>query len=324
MLGKVLENLPHSKDKNLLVGFNHADDAGVYKISEDMALIQTVDFFTPIVDDPYIYGQISAANSLSDVYAMGGRPLTAMNVVAYSPDIFPPDVLVNILRGGHDKVQEAGAVTVGGHTATDDELKYGLAVTGLCHPDKIITNDAARPGDILVLTKPLGTGIITTALKAGRDLGDLTEPVCSIMAELNKEASEAMQVVGVNACTDITGFGLLGHAYELARASGVGLRLNSRGIPHFVEAVGLIRENYIPGGTRANGVFLEELVAFDAQIPEELKTIMFDAQTSGGLLISVSKNKLDRLLEELKRRKVETRAVIGEVSANHPGKIKVY
>lgn len=313
MLGKVIQHLPHPLDPNLLVGFNTADDAGVYKISEEIALIQTVDFFTPIVDDPYTFGQISAANSLSDVYAMGGKPLTALNVVAFSNNIFPPQVLVEILKGGFDKVREAGAVIVGGHTITDDELKYGLAVTGLAHPDKVVKNSTARPGDFLVLTKPLGTGIITTALKAAKDLGELINRVCQVMATLNDKASAVMQEVGVNACTDISGFGLLGHAWEMAQASAVNLRLEGSKVPIFEEALALASEGFIPGGTRSNKAFLEEMVKMDKPFSEELMAIFYDAQTSGGLLIAVAPEKLDRLISALIERGVETAVCIGKV-----------
>ena len=323
MLGNILEHLPKSNNENLLVGHNTADDAGVYKISDEIALIQTVDFFTPIVDDPYTYGQIAAANSLSDVYAMGGQPLTAMNVVGFSTSIFPPEVLIEILKGGGDKVIEAGAITVGGHTTTDDELKYGLAVTGTVHPDKVVRNSTALPGDKLVLTKPIGTGIITTALKAGEDLGTLSDEVCRVMAILNKSASEAMQLVGVNACTDITGFGLLGHAHEMAVGSCVGLKIDGTEIPIFTQALNLIKKGFVPGGTRSNQAFTEDDVIVEGNYSEEHITLFFDAQTSGGLLIAVPADRLDLLLSELKKQKVETIAVIGEVTDSHPGKIKI-
>ncbi len=270
-----------------------------------------------------MYGQISAANSLSDVYAMGGQPLTAMNVVAYSPGIFPPDVLLQILQGGYDKVLEAGAITVGGHTATDDELKYGLSVTGICHPDNVITNAGAKPGDRLVLTKPIGTGIITTALKAGKDLGQLTSRIIDVMATLNKAAGEAMQETGVHACTDITGFGLLGHTFEVAAASKAGIRMYASEVPVFAEAFSLIKDGYVPGGTNANQMFLEDKVRFDPSVAKEMQLLMCDAQTSGGLLIAVAADRCDHLLAALSERKVSTLAVIGEVVSAHPGFIEV-
>ena len=324
MLGNVLKELPVSADKNLLVGLNTADDAGVYKLTDEIALIQTVDFFTPIVDDPYTYGQIAAANSLSDVYAMGGRPLTALNVVAFSTIIFPNEVLVDILKGGGDKVTEAGAVTVGGHTITDDELKYGLSVSGIVHPDKIVRNSTAKPGDKLILTKPIGTGIITTALKSGKELGELYDRVCLVMMTLNDKASLAMQTIGVNACTDITGFGLMGHAMEMAKGSAVGIELIGQAVPIFEEALALIKEGFVPGGTRSNRVYLEENVTIEGSYSDELITLLHDAQTSGGLLISVAENKLDALIAELKKLGVETTTVIGEVTKSHPGKISIF
>jgi selenide, water dikinase len=323
VLGNVLKDLPVAKDENLLVGHNTADDAGVYKLTDELALIQTVDFFTPIVDDPYTYGQIAAANALSDVYAMGGKPLTALNVVAFSSSIFPDSVLVDILKGGADKVLEAGAVTVGGHTITDDELKYGLAVSGIVHPDKIVKNSTAKPGDKLILTKPIGTGIVTTALKAGKNLGELYDRVCIAMMTLNKNACEAMQSAGVNACTDITGFGLMGHAMEMAKGSDAGIRIYGKTVPVFEEALNLVKEGFVPGGTRSNQAFLENDVLIDGSFSDEWITLLYDAQTSGGLLISVASEKLDMLMYELNKGKVETIAVIGEVTKQHPGKITI-
>lgn len=323
MLGNVLRELSVPVDKNLLVGYNTADDAGVYKLTDDIALIQTVDFFTPIVDDPYTYGQIAAANSLSDVYAMGGKPLTVLNVVAFSTNIFPNEVLAEILKGGADKVLEAGAVTVGGHTISDDELKYGLSVSGIVHPDKVVKNSTAKPGDKLVLTKPIGTGIITTALKSGIKLGELYDRVCQVMITLNDQASIAMQTVGVNACTDITGFGLMGHAMEVAKGSNVGMEINGKSIPIFEEALALIRDGHIPGGTRSNELYSKIDVDIIDNYPDEQITLFHDAQTSGGLLISVAENKLDALIAELKKRYVETIAVIGTVTKSHPGKIHI-
>jgi len=322
-LGEVLKQLPQPHDPNLLVGINTADDAGVYKLTDEIALIQTVDFFTPIVDDPYDFGRISAANSLSDVYAMGGKPLTALNIVGFHQKFFSNNVLVQILKGGFDKVSEAGALIVGGHTIMDEELKYGLSVTGLIHPDKVVTNAGARPGDKLVLTKPLGTGIISTALKAGKDLGDLLTRAVAMMATLNKSASEAMQEVGVNACTDVTGFGLLGHGYEMALASQVGFRIWASAVPIFEEAIELVNEGYVPGGTSNNRYYLNDKVALRDGIDWSQATLLFDAQTSGGLLISVPGEKLDQLLEQLHQRQVPIIAVIGEVTDRHPGIIEV-
>lgn len=322
-LGDILQQLPQPNDPRLLVGINTADDAGVYQLSDEIALIQTVDFFTPIVDDPYDFGRISAANSLSDVYAMGGRPLTALNIVGFHQKYFSNDVLVKILKGGYDKVSEAGAVIVGGHTIMDEELKYGLAVTGIIHPAKVVTNAGARPGDRLVLTKPLGTGIISTALKAGQNLGDLLTRAVEAMATLNRAASEAMQAVGVHACTDITGFGLMGHGYEMAVASGVGFKIWYQAVPIFEEAIQLVNDGFVPGGTSNNRYFLNQKVIIPDSLDWARSTLLFDAQTSGGLLISVAQEKLDRLLEKLEQNNVSTIAVIGEVIEQHPGVIEI-
>lgn len=322
-LGDILGQLPQPNDPRLLVGINTADDAGVYQLSEEIALIQTVDFFTPIVDDPYDFGRISAANSLSDVYAMGGKPLTALNIVGFHQKYFSNDVLVQILKGGYDKVSEAGAVIVGGHTIMDEELKYGLAVTGIIHPAKVVTNAGARPGDRLVLTKPLGTGIISTALKAGQELGDLLTRAVEVMATLNRAASEAMQTVGVHACTDITGFGLMGHGYEMAVASRVGFKIWYQAVPIFQEAIQLVNDGFVPGGTSNNRYFLNQKVIMPDSLDWARSTLLFDAQTSGGLLISVAQAKLDRLLEQLDENNVSTIAVIGEVIEQHPGVIEI-
>ncbi len=302
-----------------MVGINTADDAGVYKLTEEIALIQTVDFFTPIVDDPYIYGQIAAANSLSDVYAMGGRPVTALNIVGFHQKYFSLDILQQILTGGFDKAKEAGTVIVGGHTVQDEELKYGLSVTGTIHPDKVVTNAGAQPGDNLILTKPIGTGIISTALKADQDLGELSFYVNNVMATLNNVASEVMQEVGVHACTDITGFGLMGHGYEMAAGSGACLKIQVSKVPFLEKTVYLVNKGFVPGGTNNNRYYLKDKVIVKDTISYELSTLLFDAQTSGGLLISVAEEKTDHLTAEMKRRGLETVAVIGEVVSGKPG-----
>lgn len=323
-LDGILKKLPQVKDEKLLVGLNTADDAGVYKLTEEIALIQTVDFFTPIVDDPYIYGQIAAANSLSDVYAMGGKPLTAMNIVGFPQKFFSNDVLIDILRGGFDKAHEAGTLVVGGHTIMDDELKYGMSVTGIVHPSKIVTNAGARPGDIVFLTKPLGTGIISTALKAGKELGALQIKAIKVMTTLNKNAAEVMQEIGIHACTDITGFGLLGHSYELARASQVGLKIQASAVPIFEEAIQLIKEGFVPGGTSNNRFFLENKVHIADSISWEKSTLLFDAQTSGGLLMIVPASKAAKLEHALLTAGVFPVAQIGEVVAEHPAQVEIY
>lgn len=307
----------------MLVGINNADDAGVYKLTDDIALIQTVDIFTPVVDDPYMYGQIVAANAMSDVYAMGGKPLTALNVVGFHKKILPMEVLVTILKGGFDKASEAGAAIVGGHTIMDEELKYGMSVTGIVHPDRIVTNAGARAGDRLVLTKPLGTGIISTALKAGEDLGALTDRVQRVMAALNRTASEVMQEIGVHACTDITGFGLLGHGWEMAAASKVGFKIYASQVPIFEEAIPLAASGMVPGGTHTNRQFLEDKVTLPKEMSWERSMLLFDAQTSGGLFISVAKEKTEALVARLLEEGLEVAALVGEVVEDHPARVEV-
>lgn len=300
-----------------------ADDAGVYQLTEDIALIQTVDFFTPIVDDPYTFGQIAAANALSDIYAMGGKPLTVMNIVGFPPDKLSLSVLGDILRGGADKVREAGAVVVGGHSVQDPEPKYGLSVTGIIHPKKVRANSTAKDGDRLVLTKPLGIGIITTAIKAGVASQEAIDQAVLAMTTLNKDAAEVMQEIGVNACTDITGFGLLGHALEMAKGSGVGLRLFADCIPVIEEAWEYADLGAIPAGTRANLEHVSGQVVFHPKITTGQRLMFADAITSGGLLISVPAEKTEVLVEALNKRKVLAAAVIGEVLEKPAGKIFV-
>lgn len=289
---------------DLLVGWETSDDAGVIRIREDLALIQTVDFFTPIVDEPRAFGRIAAANALSDVYAMGGRPLTAMNLVCFPRDKLPKEVLRDILIGGIEAVHEAGALLVGGHSVNDSELKYGLSVTGVVHPQHIVTNRGARPGDRLILTKPLGTGILSTAIK-GRLLGtEAEQEVIKWMAALNREASEAMQEVGVSACTDITGFGLLGHALELAAASGVEIQLWASRVPLLPQVMDMARMGMVPGGSFANRRYCERSVITEDGVDPLLVDCLADAQTSGGLLIAVPEARAEALHQALERRGV--------------------
>jgi selenide,water dikinase len=301
----------------VLVGIETLDDAGVYRLGPELALIQTVDFFTPVVDDPYLFGQIAAANALSDVYAMGGDPLTAMNIVCFPTRSGDPEVLAAILRGGLDKLKEAGAVLLGGHSVEDAEPKYGLAVTGVCHPARVITNAGARPGDLLVLTKPLGTGVITTALKAECAPPEAFRAAAEAMTALNRDASLAMREVGVHACTDITGFGLLGHALEMARAGGVALRFAAGAVPLLPGARDLAAQGFVPGGTYANRQYLAGHVTFDPAVPEELQMLLYDPQTSGGLLMAVAPERLAALLNALRRRNVAA-AVVGRVEEGEP------
>lgn len=284
----------------MLVGFNTADDAGIYQLSETQALVQTVDFFPPIVDDPYMFGQIAAANALSDVYAMGGVPLTALNIVGFPLGELPPEVLTEILRGGNDKVLEAGAVVVGGHSIKDKELKFGVAVTGMIDPRRIISNSGARVGDVLFLTKALGTGVITTAIK--RDAIDATFADIAIlqMATLNKSASEAMIAADASAATDITGYGLLGHAREMAEGSKVTLHFWASKLPILPDALRLSGLGMNPGGANDNRQFLEGKVQLQGQIDPNLTALMYDPQTSGGLLIAVAETSAIQLTQALK------------------------
>jgi len=321
-LAAALEKLPKRTDPRVLVGFNTADDAGVIRLNDELALVQTVDFFTPIVDDPYTFGQIAAANALSDVYAMGGQPFSALNIVGFPQDILPMEVLAAILTGGEEKAAEAGVPVLGGHTVRDPELKYGMAVTGLIHPGHILTNAGARPGDVLVLTKPIGTGTITTALKAGQGNPEMEAEVCRVMATLNRAAAEVCQRIGVNAVTDITGFGLLGHALEMAEASAAGLVLRSDAVPLFAAAVATTARGFIPGGTRANLLYVQARVAFLERISPEQRLLLCDPQTSGGLLIAVAEEKAFELVHVGREEGVKM-AVIGEVTGDHPGRIEV-
>jgi len=293
-----------------------ADDAGVYKLTDDLAIVQTVDFFTPIVDDPYTFGQIAVANALSDVYAMGGKPLTALNIVCFPSKTLDISVLRDILRGGIDKMREAGVVLVGGHSVDDPELKYGLSVTGTVHPNRVLTKGGARPGDKLLLTKPIGTGIISTAVKGGMASDQVIKAVAQSMAALNKTASEVMLQVGVNACTDITGFGLLGHACEMIQDSHIGLRIHSASVPIFPETIEFARMGMIPGGTYRNKEFRSKMVD-SAGIADVMLDILFDPQTSGGLFVSVSADKASLLLARLKEAGVIDAAIVGEV-VSHP------
>jgi len=300
-------------DPNLIVGMERAEDAGVYKLSDDLAIIQTVDFFTPIVDDPYMFGQIAAANALSDVYAMGGKPLTAMNIVCFPIKTMDISILREILKGGLDKMKEAGVTLVGGHSVEDPELKYGLSVTGTIHPSKVLTNVGAKAGDRLILTKPLGTGIINTAIKGGMATEDSIEMVTRYMASLNKKASEVMQEIGANACTDVTGFGLLGHAFEMIEGTGKRIVINASDVPILPEAVNFAKMGMVPGGTYRNREFRINQVDIDSALSPYLIDILFDPQTSGGLLIAVSGKKAQEMVKRLRKEGIEDAAIIGKV-----------
>jgi selenide,water dikinase len=290
-LARALAPLPKKTDPRLLVGHETFDDAGVFLIADDIALVQTLDFFAPIVDDPYVFGQIAAANALSDVYAMGGQPLTAMNIVGFPSDKLPTEILTDILRGGLDKVHEAGAHVVGGHSIIDEELKYGLSVTGRAHPKFLLTNAAAVAGDRIVLTKPIGSGILSTAIKRGELTPEAQRPVLDAMRALNGAASRAALALGLRCATDVTGFGLLGHASHIARASNVTLRIHVADVPLFPGTTDALRRGAKPGGTERNLEYLEPLVDWGSA-DAEARAILADPQTSGGLLLSVPRDKV--------------------------------
>ena len=308
----MLRQLPAVSDPDLLVGIGTSDDAAVYRMNDDVALVQTVDFFPPIVDDPYIFGEVAAANALSDVYAMGGTPMLALNIVAF-PASLPKDILARILQGGAAKTREAGVLIVGGHTVDDAEPKYGLAVTGTVRPGAQVTNAGAQPGDALILTKPIGSGVITTAGKQQAVDQPVLDGAVAVMSTLNDAASEAMIRVGVNACVDVTGFGLVGHLREMAEASGVGARVSVGRVPVLDGVRDLLDSGVAPGGTRRNLESTLGAVAWDSSLTEEERLLMCDAQTSGGLLISVTGERAGELLGELKAAGVETRAVVGSI-----------
>jgi selenide,water dikinase len=322
-LDRALCGLEFPTDSNVLVGLDRADDAGVYKVTDDLAIIQTVDFFTPIVDDPYGFGQISASNALSDVYAMGGVPKTAMNLVAFPIKDMDMSVLRQILKGGLDKMREAEVVLVGGHSVEDKELKYGLSVTGFIHPDRILTKKGLKTGDRLILTKPLGTGIINTAIKGGLASREIINTVTRLMATLNRDAAEMMKHYPVHACTDITGFGLLGHLAEMIIDTKFSVRLTSKTIPIIPETLNYAGMGLIPAGTYNNRKFRECMVDFTPSVDRLLQDILFDPQTSGGLLMGVDRESADELLDKLNEKGLANAAIIGEVLAEPKERILV-
>ena len=300
-----------------------AEDAGVFKITPTLALVQTVDFFTPIVDDPFDFGRIAVANALSDVYAMGGRPITALNVVCFPRSTMDLSVLRKVLEGGLSMLHEAGVILLGGHTVDDPELKYGLAVTGVIHPAKVVHSNTARPGDVLILTKPIGTGIISTAIKKGVASKSAISSIVKSMTTLNRAASDAMLEVGVHACKDVTGFGLLGHACEMIDGTQVGMEIHSASIPLFPRALEYYKKGYVPGGLYRNRDFRKNMVDFNKKVPLYLQDLLFDPQTSGGLLIALSKAKAPRLLSKLHSHALSAAAPIGRVVADPKGRIRV-
>ena len=312
-----MKGLPRQSHPQLIVGHETFDDAGVFVVSDDLALVQTVDFFAPIVDDPYLFGQIAAANALSDVYAMGGQPMTAMNIVGWPSGKIDLAVLGDILRGGQDKVHEAGALIVGGHTVIDDEVKYGLSVTGRVHPKKVLSNAAAAAGDQLVLTKPIGTGLLATAMKQGRLAPSSAQALYANMTSLNAHAAEVATRLGARCATDVTGFGLLGHAYHLATASKVTLRIDRGRVPLLPDALSLAQSGLRTGGLERNEAYLESRITWGASKPEE-KVLLQDPQTSGGLLVCVPAHRLADYLSA-----VDGAAHIGEVTPPGTGSVVI-
>lgn len=311
-----------SEDPNLLLGLDAPDDAAIYRMSDDVALVQTVDFFTPIVDDPYDWGSIAAANAFSDVYAMGGKPLLAMNLVGW-PMEEDAELLARILEGGADKAAEAGVSIVGGHTIDDREPKYGMSVTGTVRPDRVMKVSTARPGMVLALTKPLSMGVISTAIKYEAADEELIRRATDLMSTLNAGAAEAMIEAGAGAATDVTGFGLLGHLQQMARSSGVSAEVWSQQVPILDGVLDLIGRDLVPGGTRRNQAHFSQYVSFDSSIDAGHQTALFDAQTSGGLLIAIEQDKEHALVEALRSRSAPIAAVIGRIVEGKAGKIEV-
>jgi cysteine desulfurase NifS/selenium donor protein len=322
-LEEVLAQLPLPDDAAILVGTETADDAAVYRLSDELAIVQTVDFFTPIVDDPYWFGAISAANSLSDIYAMGAKPLFALNIVGFPSNRLPLRVLQEILQGAFDKAAEAGVSIIGGHTVDDTEPKFGLAVTGVVHPKEVMRNCTARPGDALILTKPLGTGIISTAVKRGLAGDAAARQASDLMATLNRAAAELMVEVGAHACTDITGFGLLGHLREMAAGSGVDVKIHARAVPMLDAALTFAGAEIVPGGTINNLDYVALHVSFSPKVSREMRLVLADAQTSGGLLISLPAERSAALLSALRARGMTQAAVVGQVTDEGSGYMQV-
>lgn len=318
-----MQMLPLVSDPALLVGADTLDDAAVYRLSDELALVQTVDFFTPVVDDPYDFGRIAAANAFSDIYAMGGRPLTALNIVCFPSAVLPLETLGRILQGGAETAREAGATIVGGHTIDDPEPKYGLSVTGIVVPGTELSNSRAAPNDLLVLTKPLGTGIIATAIKRGEAPPEAVEAATTSMASLNRAAAEVAREHGIRACTDVTGFGLLGHLSELCRASGVSAELWFDRLPLLPGAAALAEAGVVPGGTRRNLDYVEEWTVFDGELAPWQRLLIADAQTSGGLVLAVAEEALRPTLEGLQSRGALAAAVIGRLLGDETPLLKV-
>ena len=304
---------PNIQDDNVLVGYETSDDAGVYKVSDEIAMIQTVDYFTPIVDDPFMFGQIAAANALSDVYAMGGEPKTALNIVGYPIKKLGPEILNQILAGAYEKVKEAGAVIIGGHSIDDQEPKFGLSVTGFAHPEKIWKNKGAAPGDVLVLTKPIGVGIMTTGIKRNKVNEQQVNEVTRIMATLNKTAAELLKEYSPSAVTDVTGFGLLGHAKEMAEGSNVSIHIHMEKVPTLSGTLSLAEDGVVPGGSKANWEWLRESISYESNISQSEQLILCDAITSGGLLVSMERAQALEYVHSLHKTGNIYASIIGDV-----------
>jgi selenide,water dikinase len=297
-LAQVLGKLPKQPGENVIVGFDTADDAGVFRLDSEVALVQTVDFFTPVADDPYLFGRIAAVNSLNDIYAMGGKPITALSIVCF-PQKGDWEILGDILAGGQMALNAEGVVVLGGHSVDDQEIKFGYSVTGLVSPDSVVTNAGARPGDALVLTKPVGTGVISTGLKFGKARTETVEAAMRTMTVSARDASKAMVAHGANACTDITGFGLLGHAFEMAKASGVSLEIESGKVPLLPDVIDLISQKMLTRGDRNNRVYVGDTVRFSERVSTLMQSALFDPQTAGGLLVSLPEDRADSFLAEV-------------------------
>jgi len=316
-LAQVLSKLPPQNNKNVIVGFDTADDAGVFRLTDEIALVLTVDFFTPVADDPEVYGQVAAINALNDVYAMGGTPLTALSVVGY-PQNGDWDVLGKILAGGQKAMNAENVVVIGGHSIDDPEMKFGYAVTGVVHPDKVVTNAGAKPGDVLILTKPIGTGAISTGVKYGKASKKAVDAAIAAMTTSAARASKAMQDAGANACTDVTGFGLLGHAYEMAKASNITLEIGSASVPLLPDVLELIEQKMLTRGDKNNRAYVGETVRISEGVSSEMQSALFDPQTAGGLLISLETEMAKQFLSE-----IEDAKVIGRVSTRDEYLIRV-
>ena len=320
---QVLHSLPPFESPDLIVGTETSDDAGVFRLRPDLAIVNTVDFFTPIVDDPYIFGQVAAANALSDIYAMGAEPKTALNIVGFPKGKLDLEVLGDILRGGAERAREAGVVVIGGHTIIDEELKYGMAVTGVVHPDRVIRNVGVQAGDALVLTKPLGTGIVTTALKRRKASKESVRAAVASMIALNRTASALMRSVPAHACSDVTGFGLLGHAREMAAGSGVTIVLEAAKLPLLPGARRLAEQGWLTGGCKRNRDYLKDKVAIDPSVPQGLLEVALDPQTSGGLLIALPQTQASALITGLHSKGIKAATIVGYATALQEVSVKL-